>query len=164
MCLCARAAVAQLVQRLATGWTVRGSNPGGGRDFPHPPVPDLGPTQPPIQWVPGLSRGVKRPGRGVDHPPSSNSEVKERVELYLYSPLWAFITCYGVNLTRCLSDTVLKRREKLLRKERKGNIQEWCGNVHRMWNISQASKLVEKKRYNYKIVIYWNNSCNSIWR
>jgi hypothetical protein len=29
--------------------------------------------------------GVKRPGRGVDHPPPSNAEVKERVELYLYS-------------------------------------------------------------------------------
>jgi hypothetical protein len=30
--------------------------------------------------------GVKRPGRGVDHPPPSIAEVKERVELYLYSP------------------------------------------------------------------------------
>ena len=30
--------------------------------------------------------GVKRPGRGVDHPHPSSSEVKERVELYLYSP------------------------------------------------------------------------------
>jgi len=29
---------------------------------------------------------VKRPGRGVDHPPPSIAEVKERVELYLYSP------------------------------------------------------------------------------
>jgi len=29
---------------------------------------------------------VKRPGRGVDHPPTSSAEVKERVELYLYSP------------------------------------------------------------------------------
>ena len=29
---------------------------------------------------------VKRTGRGVDHPPPSSAEVKERVELYLYSP------------------------------------------------------------------------------
>ena len=41
--------------------------------------PALGPTQPPIQWV----LGVKRPGRGVDHP--STAEVKERVELYFKS-------------------------------------------------------------------------------
>ena len=30
--------------------------------------------------------GIKRPGRGVDHPPPSSAKVKERVELYLYAP------------------------------------------------------------------------------
>jgi hypothetical protein len=32
----------------------------------------LGPTQPPIQWVPRvLSSGVKQPGHEADHPPPS---------------------------------------------------------------------------------------------
>jgi hypothetical protein len=56
------------------------------RGLNHPSRPVLGPTQPPVQWVPGHSRWVKRPGRGVDHPPPSSAEVKERVELYIYSP------------------------------------------------------------------------------
>jgi len=57
-----------------------------GRDFPHPSSPALGPTQPPIQWVQGLSRGQS--GRGValtTHTPSS-TEVKEWVGLHRYSP------------------------------------------------------------------------------
>jgi hypothetical protein len=38
----------------------------------------LGPTQPPIQWVPGaLSLWVKRPGREADYSPPSSAEVKE---------------------------------------------------------------------------------------
>jgi hypothetical protein len=36
-----------------------------GRDFSHPSRPAMGPAQPPIQWVPDLSPGVKRLGRGV---------------------------------------------------------------------------------------------------
>ena len=30
--------------------------------------------------------GVKRPGRGADHPPPSSAEVKERVEVCCYPP------------------------------------------------------------------------------
>jgi hypothetical protein len=34
----------------------------------------------------GSFLGVKRPGLDVYHPPPPSAEVKERVELYLYSP------------------------------------------------------------------------------
>ena len=36
--------IAQSVQRFATGWTVRGSNPGGRRDFPRLSRPTLCPS------------------------------------------------------------------------------------------------------------------------
>jgi hypothetical protein len=40
--------------------------------------PALGPTPPPIQWVPGaLSREVKRQGREADHSPPTSTEVKK---------------------------------------------------------------------------------------
>ena len=80
------AGIAQSAQRLDTGWTVRGSNPGGG---------DVYRTRLDRPWGPhGLLYngyrvsfpGVKRPGRGVDHPHPSRAEVKERLGLYLYSP------------------------------------------------------------------------------
>jgi hypothetical protein len=45
--------------------------------------PALGPTQAPIQWVPGaLYLGVKLPGREAD-----SVKIKECVELYLHSPI-----------------------------------------------------------------------------
>jgi hypothetical protein len=65
-----------------------------GRDFPsHPHQP----WSPPSllhngYWV--SFPGVKRLGRGVDHPPSSSARVKERVELYLCfpsGPSWPFL-------------------------------------------------------------------------
>ena len=72
--------------------------PVGGRDFPHLSTPALGPTQPTIQWVPGLfPPGVKQPWRGVNHTPSTSADVKERVELYHYS--WAFMTCFRATFT-----------------------------------------------------------------
>jgi hypothetical protein len=50
--------------------------------------PALGPTRPPIQWVPeALYLGKKRPGPEADHSPPSSAKVKECVELYLHSPI-----------------------------------------------------------------------------
>jgi hypothetical protein len=51
------ARIGHSVQRLATRCTVRGSNPGVGEFFRTRLDRLWGPTQPPMQWVPGLSRG-----------------------------------------------------------------------------------------------------------
>jgi hypothetical protein len=37
------------------GLQSRGLNPVGGREFAPSPRPTIGPTQPPVKWVPGLS-------------------------------------------------------------------------------------------------------------
>jgi hypothetical protein len=58
-----------------------------GRDFPHLSRPALRPTQLPVQWVPGFSRGV-RCGRDMTLTPNPLlvPKSKNREELYLYSP------------------------------------------------------------------------------
>jgi hypothetical protein len=46
--------------------------------------PAVGPTQPPIQYVPGFLSGVKRPGREVGHTSPSGAEVKNKWSLYVF--------------------------------------------------------------------------------
>jgi hypothetical protein len=71
------AAIAQSVQRLATGWTVRGSNPGVG---------EISRTRPDRPWGPASLLyngfrvsfpGVMWPERGVDHPPHLAPRLKK---------------------------------------------------------------------------------------
>jgi hypothetical protein len=50
-----------------------------GRDFPHLSRPALRPTQPPVKWVPCLSRGV-RCGRGVTLVPHPLLVPRSKIE------------------------------------------------------------------------------------
>jgi hypothetical protein len=62
-----------------------------GRDFPHPSSRHWGPPSLLYNGYRVFPGGKAGPGRGVNHPPSFSTEVKERVELYLYStsgPSW----------------------------------------------------------------------------
>ena len=71
---------------VATGWTVRGSNPCGGYIFLTCPDWPWGPISLPYNRYRIFPGVYNRPGLGVDHPLPSSADVKERVELYLYSP------------------------------------------------------------------------------
>ena len=65
------------------------------QDFLHPFRPALGPIPSSLLYNGfRVFPGGKAAGCGVDHPPLSSAEVKERVELYIYShfgPSWPVI-------------------------------------------------------------------------
>ena len=76
-CLYSRAGIVQSVQRLATGWTVRGSNPGGGEIIRTRSDRPRG--RPSLLYTGDRSSfpGVKLPGSGVDQPPHLERRLKE---------------------------------------------------------------------------------------
>jgi hypothetical protein len=87
------ARIAQSVYRLATGWTVGGSNPGRGRDFSHTSRPALGAHPASCTMGTGSFPGVKRPVRGADHPPLLAQRSRECRAIPL--PLCAFESVTG---------------------------------------------------------------------
>jgi len=77
MCVCVCVGrVAQLVQRLSYGLDGPGSNAGGDEIF-RSSRPALGPTQPPVKFVPGLSQGKVWSGRAANHSSPSSAAVME---------------------------------------------------------------------------------------
>ena len=91
------AGIAQSVQRLATGWTVRGSNPSGDEIFRTRPNGSWGPSSLLYNGHRVLLPGVKRPGRGVNHPPPPGAKVKKNSTAITLLPLWAFMVCSRAN-------------------------------------------------------------------
>ena len=76
------------------------------RDFPHPSKPALGPNQPPVQWVPGLSRGGVKSGQGVKLTPhpflvpwSRKSRAIPLLPLWAVRPVQSLSACTTVHFT-----------------------------------------------------------------
>jgi hypothetical protein len=69
------------------------------RDFPHLSRPTLGALTASYTTGTVSFPGVKRPGRGVDHPTPTSALVKRNSKTIPLLHLWAFVVCYGVNFT-----------------------------------------------------------------
>jgi len=101
---------------IATGYAMDG--PGiesrWGRDFPHVSIPALGPTQPPVQWVPSFFPGVKS-GRGVTLTPhpllvpwSRKSRAITLLPLWAVRPVQSLSACTRVHFTFSFYDIHVK--------------------------------------------------------
>ena len=74
------------------------------RGFPHLSRPALWPTQPLVQWIPGLSRGKERPERDADPSPllvlwSRKSRAIPLLPLWAVRPVQSLSACTRVHFT-----------------------------------------------------------------
>ena len=84
--------VAQSVQRLDTGWTVRGSNPGWGEIFHTCPDRPWGPPSLLYNGYRLFPGGTERPGRDAD-PSSPSSAVVMNEQSYTSTPPMGRTAC-----------------------------------------------------------------------
>ena len=82
--------------------------------------------------------GVKQPGRGVDCPPPSSVEVKERVGLYLHSPSGPSLPIQGRTLFYC-----------------------WCGPNHSLHRLTYATEVLSACIWRWTL-FFWAHSL--FWR
>ena len=116
-----------------------------------------GPRAHPASCTVGIGSfpGIKRPERGVDNSPPSSTEVKERVELYLYSPSgpsWAvlgwplpFLHFYAVCNTEFLKTFVQRTRPARVKK----------------YEAFTSLPLSDNSLSENKVLLYWCR--NKIW-
>jgi hypothetical protein len=85
--------VSQSVQRMATGWTVRESNPGGGEILRTRPDRPRGPRCLLYNVYRVFLGGRKRPGRDADPSLPSSAEVSNQSRSISLLFLRAFVAC-----------------------------------------------------------------------
>jgi hypothetical protein len=116
ICLCDRSLYLRQVDQdnvvgIATGWTVRGSNPGEGEIFR---TGSDRPWGPPTFLCNGywVFPGGQATGAWGWPPTPSSADVKERVELYI-THLWALVACSRVNFTFSCTNVLYKVRAEM---------------------------------------------------
>jgi len=81
-----RATYGLIKEKFTTDWMVQGLNPSGDKIFCTHPDWAWGPTSLLYNKYQVFFPQVKHPGHGINHPPPSGTEVKESVQVHLYSP------------------------------------------------------------------------------
>ena len=160
--------IAQSVYRLVTGWTVRGSNPGGGEIFRTCPDRPWGSPSLLYNGYRVFPRGKELSGRDADLSPPSSAVGHERLELYLYSPYgpyglyrasvfvqgWPLSFFFTMSLTDGQMDgRYLHRSNGILR------ITWWTwSEYHNMkyWFVSQC-----RSRYTF-VLLVWRRTCLAV--